>query len=309
VRHGAVNLDAPASIQWMRRHPETTAWLDAIPDVLARVCAAWDLRVDGPPYDGGMVSYVIPVVDAESTPLVLKLQWPHDESRHEAAALAAWGGDGAARLHRWDPDHHALLIERCTPGTRLTRATLDEAIDAYADVIPRLAVPVATDHPFTTLADEAAGWAGSIEHEWRTKGEPFEPSLLDHVAHLLATLPGAQGPQVLIHQDMHADNVLRAERQPWLVVDPKPLVGEVEFMVGGILRSFDVTATPGEPMRAFDGLHDRASVLHRFEGLTSRLDVDRDRARDWAVAHCIAWCFDSSWLDVHVQSARWLLEA
>ena len=301
-------VDVPASIQWMREHPETSAWLDDLPATLAHMCDAWNLTVDGPPYQGGMVSYVVPVVDADGTPFVLKLQWPHRESDTEAAALVTWKGNGAARLERHDAERHALLIERCDPGTRLSGATLDDAIDAYAEFIPRLAVPVADGHPFTTLADEAARWASSIEREWRAKGEPFERSLLDHAAGLLATLPGTQGPQVLVHQDMHADNVLRAQRQPWLVVDPKPLVGEAEFMVGGILRSFDVAAAPGEPMRAFDGLHDRASVLRRFEGLTSRLDVDLDRARDWAVAHFIAWCFESSWLDVHVQSARWLAE-
>lgn len=293
----------------MRTHPETNAWLVSIPATLALVCDTWRLRIDGPPYEGGMVSYTVPVLDDTDRRLVLKLQWPHRESEHEAAALAAWNGNGAARLERHDPERHALLIERCEPGTRLTRAPLAEAIEAYAEFIPRLAVPVPDDHPFTTLAAEAASWASSLEREWRAKGEPFERALLDHVADLLETLPAAQGPQVLIHQDMHADNVLRAQRQPWLVVDPKPLVGEMEFMVGGILRSFDVAAAPGGPMRAFDGFHDRTSVLRRFEELTSRLDVDRARARDWAVAHFIAWSFDSSWIDVHVQSARWLLEA
>ncbi|MCW2922173.1 MAG: aminoglycoside/hydroxyurea antibiotic resistance kinase [Thermoleophilia bacterium] len=292
----------------MRTHPDAMTWLDSIPTRCAHLCDAWQLRIDGPPYEGGMVSYTVPVADADDRPLVLKLQWPHRESEHEAAALAAWNGNGAARLERHDPEQHALLMERCEPGTRLTQATLDEAVDAYADFIPRLAVTVPAGHPFTTLADEAAGWASTLEREWAAKGKPFERSLLDQVAELLTTLPGSQGPQVLIHQDLHADNVLAAQRQPWLVVDPKPLVGEVEFMVGGILRSFDVAATPGAAMRAFDGLHDRASVLRRFEQLTSRLDVDRERSRDWAVAHFIAWCFDSSWIDVHVQSARWLLE-
>ena len=123
----------------------------------------------------------------------------------------------------------------------------------------------------------------------RATGEPFERELLDHVAGLLATLPayaGATGRSST--RTCTPDNVLRAERQPWLVVDPKPLVGEIEFMVGGILRSFDVAAAPGAPMRAFDGLHDRASLLHRFDELTSRLDVDRERRVTGHVAHFIA---------------------
>jgi streptomycin 6-kinase len=258
-----------------------------LPDALAALLEQWQLTVTGPPYEGGMVSYVVPVTDIAGARSVLKVQWPHEESRHEAAALDAWGGNGAARLERWDRERHALLVERCVPGTRLTSATVEDAVEAFAGLIPQLAVPVPEGHPFTSLADEAAGWAASLEREWEHAGRPFGRGLLDHVAELLATLPPTQGLPVLLHQDMHADDVLSSERG-WLVVDPKPLVGEVEFMVGGILRSFDVAAEPGGVMRAFDGVHDRASLLYRFDALTERLDVDRDRARDWAVAHVVA---------------------
>jgi streptomycin 6-kinase len=112
----------------------------------------------------------------------------------------------------------------------------------------------------------------------------------------LEELPPTQGEHVLLHQDLHADNVLRAEREPWLVIDPKPLAGEQEFGIAALVRGFELG-------------HSRAHVLHRLDRLTAELGLDRDRARLWALGQTIAWCFDSSYQPTHVETARWLLDA
>ena len=100
----------------------------------------------------------------------------------------------------------------------------------------------------------------------------------------------------MLHQDLHGDNVLAAEREPWLVIDPKPLVGERDFAVAPIVRSFEL----GERKR---------DVLHRFDRLTAELGLDRERARGWTIAQTVAWTpkvlADAAW---HLQIARWLLE-
>src|SRR5207237_10069895 len=87
----------------------------------------------------------------------------------------------------------------------------------------------------------------------------------------LATLRSTQGEQILVHQDLHGDNVLRAARGPWLVIDPKPLVGEREFSLAPIVRSYDFG-------------HGRKDVLKRLDRLTSALRLDRERARLWSMA-------------------------
>jgi streptomycin 6-kinase len=148
----------------------------------------------------------------------LKLQFPHRESEHEAAALAHWGGEGAIRLLAHDPDRNALLLERCRPGT--PRAELGAALDVAVELLPRLWRPAGT--PFRTAAHEAAWWAESLPHAWERAGRPFERRLIDTVLSVLRELPGSQGEQVLVHQDLHAGNILRARREPWLAIDPKP---------------------------------------------------------------------------------------
>jgi streptomycin 6-kinase len=101
---------------------------------------------------------------------------------------------------------------------------------------------------------------------------------------------------VLLHQDLHGDNVLSAEREPWLAIDPKPLVGEREFGIAPIVRSCELG-------------HSKPDVLGRFDRLVSDLGLDRERARGWTIAQTIAWAFDGEHRETHIETARWLLEA
>jgi streptomycin 6-kinase len=230
---------------------------------------------------------------ADATAGVLKVQFPHPESEHEAAALSAWDGDGAVRLLEHDPERHALLIERCTPGTHLSRLSADEALAVLMALLPRLWKPATG--PFKPLADEAAHWADQLPRSWERAGRPFERMLIDAAVETLEALSASQGEPVLLHQDLHADNVLRAEREPWLVIDPKPLAGEREFGAAPIIRAYELG-------------HTRALVLHRLDRLTAELGLDRERARGWAFAQTLAWAFeDDNVLEPHVETARWLL--
>ena len=226
--------------------------------------------------------------------VVLKLQEPHRESEHEAEALRVWDGDGAVRLLDHEPDEHALLLERCVPGTPLAAAGAETALEVFVGLLPRLWKPAGP--PFRSLAAEAAWWADSLDATWERFAQPFERRLLDAALEALHELPRSQGEQVLVNQDLHGDNVLAAQREPWLVIDPKPLAGEREFGVAPIVRSFELG-------------HSRREVLHRFDVLTGELGLDRERARGWTVAQTIAWSFDSSYHATHVETARWLLEA
>jgi streptomycin 6-kinase len=236
---------------------------------------------------------VVPAVTADGQEVVLKVQEPHRESEHEAGALELWDGDGAVRLLAHDPEEHALLLERCIPGSPLAAAGAGAALDVFVELLPRLWKPAGP--PFRPLAEEAAWWADSLPITWERAGRPFERRLLDAALEPLRELPPGQGEQVLLHQDLHGDNVLAARREPWLAIDPKPLVGEREFGIAPVVRSFELG-------------HSRREVSLRFDRLTAELDLDRERARGWTVGQTIAWAFDSSYHQTHVETVRWLLE-
>ena len=224
---------------------------------------------------------------------MLKVQTPHRESEHEAAALELWDGDGALRLLAHDPERHALLLERCVPGTPLAAAGQEAALEVLVSLLPRLWKPAGA--PFRSLAEEAAWWLEQLPRTWEQAGRQFERRLLDAALEALAELAPTQGEQVLLHQDLHGDNVLAAKREPWLVIDPKPLVGEREFAVAPIVRSVELG-------------HSRRDVLYRLDRLTSELGLDRERARGWTIGQTIAWSVGSDYHATHVETARWLVE-
>ena len=267
-------------------------WLEELADLVERCVDRWSLKV-GDPFAGSQVSLVLPATRSDGTDSVLKIQWPHRESEHEADALAAWGGSGAVMLLDHDPEAHAMLLERCVPGSHLSNVGEDEALDVFIDLLPRLWIPAGP--PIGTLSEEAAWWLASLEGWAERAGRPFSQPLLGATLEALRELPASQGDQVLLHQDLHPDNVLAATREPWLVIDPKPLVGEREFSVGPIVRAYELG-------------HDERAVRERLDRLTAELGLDRDRARLWAMAQTVAWAVDSGEADPwHVQTAEWLL--
>ena len=280
-------------LAWAGESEEGLEWLHRLPGLVAGCLADWEL-VAGEPFAYAYASLALPVTSPDGRHAVLKVQFPHRESDHEAEALQLWDGDGAVRLLARDEERSALLLERCFPGTHLSTEAPERALDVLMGLLPRLWKPAG--EPFTTLADEAAWWVSYLPSSWERAGRPCERRLLYAALDALRELPPTQGEQVLLHQDLHADNVLAAEREPWLVIDPKPLVGEREFGVAPIVRSFELG-------------HDRSAVLSRLDRLTGELGLDRERARGWTIGQTLAWAFDSDHSKSHLETVEWLWEA
>jgi streptomycin 6-kinase len=287
-------MNAPhPGLRWAENTAEGRAWLERLPQLKEECAAQWKLEV-GPPFRYAYASLAAPALLPDGGEAVLKICFPHRESEHEGDALRVWDGDGAVRLLREDRERRALLLERCRPGTSLGEMDLDAALDVFVDLLPRLWVPVV--EPFRPLADEAAWWAETLKASWEQAGRPFERRVLDAARRALVELPPSQGEQVLLHQDLHAGNVLRAERESWLVIDPKPLIGEREFGLAPIVRSVELG-------------HSERAVRTRLDRLCADLGLDRERARGWALAQTVAWAFDTEYLPTHAATARWLQEA
>ena len=244
----------------------------------------WQLTL-GAEYPPGAAGRVFRVELADGTPAVLKLGNPHRESEQEADALERWDGEGAVRLFARDDERHALLLECCEPGTFLSEWEGDR-LGVLIGMLPRLWTNA---DGFATLADEAAWWAESMPRKTR------DPDLLDKALQLLGELAPTQGEQVLVHQDLHGENVLAAQREPWLVIDPKPLAAEREFAAASIVRSNELG-------------HSKRDVLYRLDCLCAELELDRGRALGWTVAQTVAWSGGSDYVDMHVETVRWLLE-
>jgi streptomycin 6-kinase len=286
-------FDVPVRLKWLEASSEGRAWLGDLPRRIQGCADLWALQLE-PPYTESYLSLVLPVTLTDKAPAVLKLQFPHPESEHEGEALRRWNGQGAVRLFACEPKYHALLMEKCEPGNPLSGIAPDEALEALTEILPRLWIEA--DKPFVSLRDESAKWAENLPSSWERAGRPFEIELLDAALQALHGLRESQD-QVLVNQDLHGDNVLRAKREPWLVIDPKPLVGEREFSVAPIVRSYEFG-------------HSQKATVERLDRLTNALGLNRERARLWAFAQTLAWSFESERpLSRHVQTARWLCHA
>jgi len=109
-----------------------------------------------------------------------------------------------------------------------------------------------------------------------------------------------QAATVIVHQDLHGGNILRAQREPWLAIDPKPLVGEPAFDAASLLR--DRRWQIREP-------NARSVIARRLDILVERLGLDRERTRRWGIAHALAWGMSGTKVEADMIEAARLLVA
>ncbi|MBN4047536.1 hypothetical protein JYT71_00860 [Acidimicrobiaceae bacterium AH-315-P05] len=289
-----MNFPIPAELEHFRSRLDGRAWLESLPRLVTAASDRWDLDV-GRPYVGSHASWVAPATRSDGTAAVLKVPFPHDEARHEATALALWNGHGAVRLLEHDIESGDMVLERLVPGVHLSSIGNDPAIAVYLELLPRLWVSPAG--PFDTVADEAARWARSLRKRWESSGRLYDERLLGAaILYLSEAASAPDSSRVLVHQDMHADNIVSARREPWLAIDPKPLSGPREFAIAPIVRSTELG-------------HSRSLVLRRFDRLVEGLSLDGAQARAWTIGHAVAWGTGST--DVvasHIETATWLLD-
>lgn len=262
-------IEVPEAMAWHARTPAGRAWLEELPRLAAECAESWGLTL-GEPFAGSNLSLVVP-----AGPVVLKLTFSAGEARREADALALWDGAGAARLIASDPPRRALLVERCEPGTQLARLEdLDEVLRVAAELLARLWAPPPPDRRFPSLGEELGSWAEELPAQWERLGRPFERALVDEAAAAVREL-GASA-EVVLHGDFHSGNVLAASREPWLAIDPTPLVGERAFDAASLLRDhrWEVTSD---------------TLRRRIDVLAGELDLDRERVRRWGIVHALFW--------------------
>src|SRR5207247_1637729 len=127
--------------------------------------------------------------------------------------------------------------------------------------------------------EESASEAVALIHcvgEWEARGRPVEQRLVDAAAAAAGELAGSLAKLAVCHQDLQGSNVLKAQREPWLAIDPKPIVAEPAFDVASLLRDRRWSI-------------DRAIIQRRLDLLAAELDLNRDRMQGWGVVHALHW--------------------
>jgi streptomycin 6-kinase len=257
--------------------PARVKWLEALPRAVTQIAAAWELELGRPFLPGGACAWVARARNAAGDKLALKVGWRHYEAEHEADGLRHWDGDGAARCLAVcsHGDTSALLLERCLPGGQLGRLRPEHRQDEIvAGLLRRLWMRAPREgHPFRPLSAMCDQWADGFERRFAADSRGLDPGLARHGVELLRELPRTAGRVALLCTDLHAGNVLAAAREPWLVIDPKPFVGDPAYdTVQHMLNCDDRLAS------------DPAGLAARMAAL---LDLDCDRVRRWLFARCV----------------------
>ncbi|NEW41233.1 kinase [Nocardia cyriacigeorgica] len=260
---------------------EGERWLAALPDMVAARCRDWELELIGEPFGGGTHSFVAPVRRGDGSVAVLKIPFVDEENAGEPAGLLRYDGDGAIRLYDFDSGSGAMLLEWARPGIPLLRQPTPPwegepenagKVLIAAELYRRLRrepgdLPTGYPTPPST-ALSVAEWAQWPEDDDIVAAVPA--SLVDQAGRWCAELAELDGPLLIVNRDTHLGNIVAAEREPWLLIDPKPYLGEAAFDAGFLILK-QVQSDPNP------------EGARRMVALTAdALGVDRERARGWA---------------------------
>ncbi|MFP6643115.1 MAG: aminoglycoside phosphotransferase family protein [Candidatus Latescibacterota bacterium] len=267
-----MNLTIPEKLaRTCSTRPDRREWLSRLPEVVAELQARWSLSL-GEPYEAAQASWVAPVTDQ---PAVLKVGMPHMEADHEIDGMRFWDGEPTTHLLEFDVEGNAMLLERCDPGTPLGDQPEPEQDVILAGLLQRLWREPPEPNPFRSLSILTQRWNARAREK---AGSWVDTGLVEEGMRLFEELPRTASQHVLLATDLHAGNVLQAQREPWLVIDPKPFVGD---------PAYDAT-------QHLFNCRERlcAQTLDTINRFADLLEVDRHRVRAWVFARAIITPWD-----------------
>ena len=230
--------------------------------------ARWRLKPDGEPFETH--SSWFRFVRRGGERALLKAFKPGSNEAPSARYLAAHGGHGTARV--LESDAEAILIERIFPGTRLTHLPADGRDDAACHII------CDTIEKLQQSSVDIAGWPGHDEHLAAFQRSPISPlgaKIVARAEALFRKLDASQDQRVLLHGDLHHENILFDEERGWLAIDPKGEVGELAYELAAPLRN---------PLDDPDQFMSPAQMERRVAIYCERLNLDRQRVLGWCFA-------------------------
>ena len=220
------------------------------------------------------------VTASENQSVILKvIKQPGDEWR-SGDVLASFDGHGVARVYEHEPG--AVLLERLRPGNSLVDLTLngrdEEATDILADVIQLMMARTSAPGFEVSAAATVEDWAKGFGKYITTGDLQIPRDLVEAGQRVFKNLCASERRPRLLHGDLQHYNVLFDSERGWLAVDPKGVVGELEYEIGAFVRN---------PVAQPELFLSRATIERRLSQLTNKLNLDYQRALGWAFAQAV----------------------
>ena len=264
----------PQLVAQCKKSAERLAWLESLPALVDQCADRWSISLGTPFNHDGACSWVAPALCADGTSAILKMGMPHMEGTQEIEGLRFWDGDPTVRLLEADAPSGAMLLERCDPGTALK----SEAEPIQDEVIARLSKRLHRGSPemdgrflFRPLDEMLRFW----REETLAQAEFWpDPGLVKEGLAVWQELAKPSPPDTLLATDLHAGNVLRSQREQWIVIDPKPFRGDPSFDLVQHLINCEAR------------LHaDPRGLIRRLADLA---EVNEERVRLWTFSRAVA---------------------
>jgi len=251
---------------------EGRAWLNRLPDLITICRERWDLSIK-PPLPDLSYNFVAAATRDGGSETILKIGVPNVELTTEIEALRLYGGKNAVKLLEADPTLGALLLQRVTPGNPLSGLADDEEATMIAAQLMRdLPVPAPADHPFPTVGRWGLAFK-RLRDRFGGKTGPLPRRMVEKAEQLLSDLESSSPQQVLLHGDLHHENILFDQEKGWLAIDPKGVVGD---------PAYEAARLQHNPIPGFLSMDNPQRVARRrVKILTSVLKVDQARLLAW----------------------------
>lgn len=271
---------------------------------LTRAVDKWGIALGAPYVDVYPGNLVYRCTLRDGTPAVIKTEpdrAPEDEFLTGLDALILYRGRGMARVLEVAREDRIVLMERVVPGETLWHAPIDEALEAVASVMSKLRTAPPKEHSFPDVRSYHRAWPNHVRL-YRGPG-PIDADLFEIGERLFTDLCDSAAEPVVLHGDLHYGNVLSSDREGWLAIDPKGVIGEPCYEVGDLFRNrVDELYGSSDPVLA---------MRRRVDAVADLTGFDAERVRSWALAQAVLseiWSADdpAHANDVDMRAARLL---
>lgn len=277
-------------------------WLESLPDLLAQLAREWQFTIESE-FPNLSYNYALKVCLENGERAVLKCGVPNRELTTEIAALKHLNGKAAIRLLKADAELGAMLLEEAMPGKTLSKINNeDNTVSIFSSLMTALHHPINDIEHFPTVQKWFDGFH-RFTKQFPGKESPLDISLVDHANKIGNELLDSMGELVLLHGDLHHENILSATREPWLAIDPKGVIGEREYEVGAFMRNpIPILVTQ---------MNTKQILLRRLDLLVELTGFDRKRLWGWSFSQAVLaaiWCLEDtgSGFESFIQCADYL---
>ncbi|MBM4211728.1 MAG: streptomycin phosphotransferase [Gammaproteobacteria bacterium] len=247
-------------------------WLDTLPELVAAIASRLDLR-DLKEVTNLTYNYVLSGFQGHN-PIILKLGLDHEALTRESFALKCFAGYGAVKV--LVEDNGMLLLERAIPGISIKSYFPNQehkSIEIACGVMKKLhQASIPEGHNFPHIKD----WLTALDKDWN-----IPKHYLQKARKLRDQLLKTAEPDVLLHGDLHHDNILQ-NGDEWLVIDPKGVIGEPAYEVAAFIRN---------PIPELLNHDDAPNIIQgRVTRFAAALELPERRIIDWCFVQAVlAW--------------------